>query len=223
MILISSDPQNITYDIPHHTYNSIEIWENISYKKKIIIPENTHINILYIIKNSSVEIEFEYIHQKNSAHISCLIIGNKNTTNSVTIQWKIKNNQNHCLIETIALLDENSVNTIQAWINIDKNTVWNNGNVSQENIILWKKISLKTLPLLDVHTNDVKASHWATIQQLDKNKIFYLEAKGLSENQAKKLMVESYIHKSFEHLKETENHSDEIQEIQDNLLKSLIL
>jgi len=43
--------------------------------------------------------------------------------------------------------------------------------------LLGKNIQIKTLPMLDIQSNDVKASHGATIQRLDEEKLFYLTSK----------------------------------------------
>jgi Fe-S cluster assembly scaffold protein SufB len=49
--------------------------------------------------------------------------------------------------------------------------------LAEENLLLGKKIQIKALPMLDVRSNDVKASHGSTISRLDDQKIFYLTAK----------------------------------------------
>ena len=51
------------------------------------------------------------------------------------------------------------------------------GYLAEENMLLGHKIQVKTLPMLDVRSSDVKASHGATIDRLDEQKLFYLTAK----------------------------------------------
>ncbi|MBP7848546.1 SufD family Fe-S cluster assembly protein [Patescibacteria group bacterium] len=47
----------------------------------------------------------------------------------------------------------------------------------EETILLGEDIQIRTLPMLDVQSSDVKASHGATIQRLDEEKLFYLTSK----------------------------------------------
>jgi Fe-S cluster assembly scaffold protein SufB len=54
--------------------------------------------------------------------------------------------------------------------------------------------------MLDVQTNDVKASHGATMQRLDEKKLFYMTAKGIPYNAAKKMLIRSYIEKVCQHV-----------------------
>ncbi len=51
------------------------------------------------------------------------------------------------------------------------------GHLLEENIILGERVQIKTLPMLDVRSNDVSASHGARIEKLDAKKLFYLESK----------------------------------------------
>jgi Fe-S cluster assembly scaffold protein SufB len=42
---------------------------------------------------------------------------------------------------------------------IDSNIIQAEGYLAEENLLLGEKIQIKTLPMLDVRSNDVKASH----------------------------------------------------------------
>jgi Fe-S cluster assembly protein SufD len=72
------------------------------------------------------------------------------------------------------------------------------GELLEENIILGKQATIKTLPMLDVHTNDVTAAHGARIEKLDSKKLFYLKSRGLDEQQATQIMIGGYIESIFE-------------------------
>lgn len=67
----------------------------------------------------------------------------------------------------------------------------------EENIILWTQASIKTLPMLDVHANEVTAAHGARIEKLDNKKIFYLKSRGLDDQQATEMMIGWYIESIF--------------------------
>ncbi len=48
-------------------------------------------------------------------------------------------------------------------------------------------------PQLEIHADDVKCSHGATIGQLDDNSIFYLKSRGLNDEAAKNLLQKAFI------------------------------
>ena len=61
-----------------------------------------------------------------------------------------------------------------------------------QNLLLSKDAFAKSLPNLEIFADDVKASHGATISQLDEEEIFYLRSRGLSELEAKRLLLKGF-------------------------------
>ncbi|MBR2157955.1 SufD family Fe-S cluster assembly protein [bacterium] len=47
----------------------------------------------------------------------------------------------------------------------------------EESILLSKNVNIKSLPVLDIHSKNIQASHGAKIYRLDDDKLFYLESK----------------------------------------------
>jgi Fe-S cluster assembly protein SufD len=50
-----------------------------------------------------------------------------------------------------------------------------------------------SLPKLEIEADDVKCSHGATVGELDEETIFYLMSRGLSRNQAERLVVLGFL------------------------------
>ena len=49
------------------------------------------------------------------------------------------------------------------------------------------------VPALEIETNDVKAGHSASVSQIDEEKIFYLMARGIGEDEARKMIVLGFL------------------------------
>jgi Fe-S cluster assembly protein SufD len=60
------------------------------------------------------------------------------------------------------------------------------------NLLLSDKAYTTTTPLLKIFADDVKASHGATVGQIDKNELFYLCSRGLTLKEATKLIVKGF-------------------------------
>ena len=56
-------------------------------------------------------------------------------------------------------------------------------------MILDKGARSDGIPGLDIETNEVKATHSASVAQVDEDQIFYLRARGLPEDEAKKMII----------------------------------
>lgn len=72
----------------------------------------------------------------------------------------------------------------------------------EQNIVLGKNISVKTLPKLNIASHDVRASHGATIDTLDQQKLFYMMSRGLSQQQSQELLVNGYIDYVLSHFQD---------------------
>ena len=68
------------------------------------------------------------------------------------------------------------------------NAYQNNGN-----ILLSDEASINSKPELEIYADDVKCSHGSTTGQLDENALFYLQARGISKENAKKLLVAAFV------------------------------
>jgi Fe-S cluster assembly protein SufD len=60
------------------------------------------------------------------------------------------------------------------------------------NILLSDKANADSKPNLEIFAADVKASHGATVGQLDKELVFYLKTRGFSEEAAKNILVYAF-------------------------------
>ena len=61
--------------------------------------------------------------------------------------------------------------------------------LTNNNILLSDEARADSVPTLEINANDVKASHGATVGNLDKEEIFYLMSRGLTKSSAEKLII----------------------------------
>ena len=60
---------------------------------------------------------------------------------------------------------------------------------TNRNLLLSEKAKAVTLPSLEIEADDVRCSHGATIGQVDDSQLFYLMSRGLTREQAERLLV----------------------------------
>jgi Fe-S cluster assembly protein SufD len=60
------------------------------------------------------------------------------------------------------------------------------------NLLLSDRAAADSKPNLEIFADDVKASHGATVGQLDKEHLFYMKTRGFAESQAKSLLVRGF-------------------------------
>jgi Fe-S cluster assembly protein SufD len=121
---------------------------------------------------------------------------------------ELKTNVNHIfknckssqLIKSV-LFDKSNGN-YQGKIYVDKNAQKTNGYQLSKALILSESSEFNSKPELEIYADDVKCSHGSTTGNIDQNSIFYLMSRGLSEEQAKKMIVEGFLTEAIETITE---------------------
>lgn len=68
------------------------------------------------------------------------------------------------------------------------------------NLLLSRDGTVNTKPQLEIFADDVLCSHGATIGQLDKDEVFYLKSRGLSDQKARELLTYAFALETIENI-----------------------
>jgi Fe-S cluster assembly protein SufD len=68
-----------------------------------------------------------------------------------------------------------------------------NAYQNNANVLVGEDAQMNTKPELEIYADDVKCSHGTTTGQIDESAMFYLRARGLSEDSARKLLTTAFI------------------------------
>lgn len=102
----------------------------------------------------------------------------------------VENTVNDVLVDGI-LKDESS-SVYRGLIKIEKEAQKTNSYLANHILKLGDKTLANSIPSLKIDANDVKASHGATVGQINEEHLFYLMARGLSKQEAERLIVEGF-------------------------------
>lgn len=64
---------------------------------------------------------------------------------------------------------------------------------TNRNLCVTRQARMYTQPQLEIYTDDVKCSHGATVGQLDENALFYMRQRGISEKEARLLLMFAFV------------------------------
>ncbi|MCF7824493.1 MAG: Fe-S cluster assembly protein SufD [Candidatus Marinimicrobia bacterium] len=67
-----------------------------------------------------------------------------------------------------------------------------NAQQSNKNLLLSRDARVDTKPQLEIHADDVKCAHGATIGELDENALFYLQSRGISKQDAALMLTRAF-------------------------------
>lgn len=89
-------------------------------------------------------------------------------------------------------LKGNAVSSYQGNIKVALTASRTDAFQSNKNLLLSETAKAESIPRLEILTDDVKCSHGATVGPVDKNQLFYLMTRGLSEKEAEEFIVTGF-------------------------------
>ncbi len=66
-------------------------------------------------------------------------------------------------------------------------------DLSNKNLALDVEAEINTKPELEIYTDDVRCAHGATVGQIDRNALFYLQSRGLPEHRARRILCIGFL------------------------------
>ncbi len=98
------------------------------------------------------------------------------------------------------ILDEEASGVFNGHILVRQDAQNTNAFQSNKNILLTDTASIDTKPFLEIYADDVKCSHGATVGQLDNDAMFYLRSRGITEENARMLLMYAFAAEVINHI-----------------------
>ena len=142
-----------------------------------------------IIRNNTV---VKLAGENSSCHISgvYLMDRNQHIDNQVLIDHMVPNCQSNEMFKGI--LDDHASGIFNGHVIVRKDAQKTNAYQSNKNILLTDKATVDAKPFLEIYADDVKCSHGATVGQLDSDAMFYIRSRGISESNARILLMYAF-------------------------------
>lgn len=197
------------------TYQILDCFSWFSGKKTVQLKENSSTSYVAIFQNADVDIDFALVGEDSSIDVFCVFLGNISSQIITSLSANKAVANVHIFCVALENADMSIYGNIVVWKDIS-HVEW---HLYQEQLLFWtpKKLSLR--PVLDVYSNQVKASHGAKIYTLDKEKMFYMMSKWLSQEQAQLTVVDSTFQYFFDKIPDIDN--DQKMKIKKALLSSI--
>lgn len=112
-----------------------------------------------------------------------------------------------------AVAQEKGMVKLDGMVNITARGGGSAGYLQQETLNLSPQTIVKATPGLKIDTNDVKAGHGSSIRNLNQEDLFYFAARGIGEEEAKKLLVTGFLGAELEKINEWEGVYEEVRKL----------
>lgn len=126
------------------------------------------------------------------AHLNGLFISNG--TQSVDNHTLIDHQMPHCESNELykGIAKDKSTGTFNGKIFVRKDAQKTNAYQSSKNILMSDDATINTKPQLEIYADDVKCSHGTSTGKIDTEALFYLKARGIGEESARKLLLQAF-------------------------------
>jgi Fe-S cluster assembly protein SufD len=94
--------------------------------------------------------------------------------------------------------------------------------LSNKNLLLSPHAEIDTKPVLEIHADEVKAAHGATVGQLDERALFYLRSRGVPAGQARTLLTFAFCRTALDGIANTALREHLAQRLVEHLPQQLI-
>ena len=95
------------------------------------------------------------------------------------------------------VIDQNAHGVFQGKIHIAPNAVQTEGYQIHKALLLSDDASVDVKPELEIFADDVKCSHGSTTGDINKDELFYLRSRGISESDARQILTTAFLNEAF--------------------------
>ncbi|HET9428755.1 MAG TPA: SufD family Fe-S cluster assembly protein [Allosphingosinicella sp.] len=92
-----------------------------------------------------------------------------------------------------SVADDMSACSVAARVEVARDAQKTDGEQSLKGILLSRGATINAKPELEIFADDVKCAHGATVGELDRNALFYLESRGISPDDATALLTRAFV------------------------------
>lgn len=196
LIIDDSSPQDITFD----QWGVVVVYDKTTHfdgTRRIIISKNTRV-VWYAIHDASIDYSLDFETRSGESILRTLLLSSDNDFVRYNVSSRLSHSGTVSNIHILSLVWESGIIELNGTVIIDPDIWWVKWHILEENIFLWEKGSIRWIPSLLVHSDDVEAWHAARIERVSDDKMYYLRARGVPKNDATILMIQSYVMNVFE-------------------------
>ncbi len=128
-----------------------------------------------------------------SCNDSEVIFGNNDQSFDIQTSVNHEDRETEGRVVEKSILRNKSKSLFKGMIRIKEKASKSNSFLSGRSILLDKDAKSDAIPGLEIFTNDVKATHSASVAQIDEEQIFYLKSRCLSHEEAERTIVEGFL------------------------------
>ena len=193
--------------------NNFEAYENI-----IETNESVNYTIIDIGKKNSITNYYSNIlGEKAKNDLKTIYLGAENNIKDLNYIAELRGKQSFIDIDVQGALSENAKKNFKGTIDFKKGCKKAKGNENEFCMLLSEKARSIALPMLLCTESDVEGNHSTASGKVDNQELFYIMSRGLSYNEAVKLIVKARFNKILSRIEDEDLRNEIIEKIEEQL------
>lgn len=190
--------ENINLELIDYS-NSNKLYKYLS----IVLENNTVLNHNQIIFNSNHNINITRLNKNSKYNLNSVYNINNSNLYLENKSFHIKENSNSNMqVKGVCTNKSNIIN--DGLIKIDSKATNVIAHQKLQNLILDDKSNVLTDPILEVENSKIQCSHSTSVSKIDEEIYFYLNSKGLNDNQINSLIIKGFLDEVIDNIKNNE-------------------
>ena len=193
--------------------NNFEAYENI-------IESNASVNYTIIDiggKNSITNYYSNILGEKAKNDLKTIYLGAENNIKDLNYIAELRGKQSFIDIDVQGALSGNAKKNFKGTIDFKKGCKKAKGNENEFCMLLSEKARSIALPMLLCTESDVEGNHSTASGKVDNQELFYIMSRGLSYNEAVKLIVKARFNKILSRIEDEDLRNEIIEKIEEQL------
>ena len=193
--------------------NNFEAYENI-------IGANASVNYTIIDiggKNSITNYYSNILGEKAKNDLKTIYLGAENNIKDLNYIAELRGKQSFIDIDVQGALSGNAKKNFKGTIDFKKGCKKAKGNENEFCMLLSEKARSIALPMLLCTESDVEGNHSTASGKVDNQELFYIMSRGLSYNEAVKLIVKARFNKILSRIEDEDLRNEIIEKIEERL------
>ncbi|MBR3134411.1 MAG: SufD family Fe-S cluster assembly protein [Clostridia bacterium] len=180
------------------------------------LEENSKLNHILIEMGGMHKISNYYTSltgDSSENDLKSIYLGTENDIIDINYNIETIGKNTKCNIESQGAIDDNSKKSFKGTIDFKEGSKKAVGIENENCMILSNKAKSKSMPVLLCHEEDVNGEHGVSSGKLDEDKLFYIMTKGISYDDARKLIVKANFNNIINKITNKELKKEIISEI----------
>ncbi|HIQ28104.1 MAG TPA: Fe-S cluster assembly protein SufD [Sulfurovum sp.] len=172
---------------------------------KINVAKNAHMMLKSFDFGGDQALQLLKVELAEHAHIDAghLLYLNEDSKRGTVSQIIHQGEYSTSKQEAKNILDGQARGIFDALIRVEHSAKFTKAEQNAKSILLHEKAYMVSKPQLEIYIDELEASHGATTGQLDEKQLFYLQSRGISHLEARKILVIAFANTLIEQVKDT--------------------